>query len=111
MKNIFYCLLILLCIFSMTKTKMNYMKYINCLKNQAVIKRVGDKFLSNYKIDPVSAVLATFPTLLNETESSEAYEYCRKTSNNSFEFFTSNFCIPNGINSWNLICKNRNNEI
>ena len=98
MKNIFYCLLILLCIFSMTKTKMNYMKYINCLKNQAVIKRVGDKFLSNYKIDPVSAVLATFPTLLNETESSEAYEYCRKTSNNSFEF--DSMCVLKCLNEF-----------
>ena len=97
MKNIF-CFLILICVLSVTKPNFNYMKYFNCIKYQEIIKKVGGKFLSDYKIDPFRALLGTFPSLINETESTKAYEYCMNSSNNSFEF--DSLCVLKCLNEF-----------
>ena len=65
------------------KTDMNYMKLINCLKNNENLRKTGDKILSDLKIDMYSTILTMYSRL---EERSEDYIICEKKANNSFEF-------------------------
>ena len=62
---------------------MNYMKLINCVKNNEKIRKTGDKFLSDLKEAALYTLVTLYPTL---EEHSEDYDLCQKKANNSFEF-------------------------
>ena len=62
---------------------MNYMKLINCIKNNENIRKTGDKILSDLKINMYSTILTMYSKI---EEPSEDYKIYEKKANNSFEF-------------------------
>ena len=77
------------------KTNMNYMKLINCLKNNENLRKTGDKILSDLKIDMYSTILTMYSRL---EERSEDYIICEKKANNSFEF--DSICVLKCLNEF-----------
>ena len=77
------------------KTDMNYMKLINCLKNNENLRKRGDKILSDLKIDMYSTILTMYSRL---EERSEDYIICEKKANNSFEF--DSICVLKCLNEF-----------
>jgi len=77
------------------KTDMNYMKLINCLKNNENLRKTGDKILSDLKIDMYSTILTMYSRL---EERSEDYIICEKKANNSFEF--DSICVLKCLNEF-----------
>ena len=79
----------------LVKTDMNYMKLINCLKNNENLRKTGDKILSDLKIDMYSTILTMYSRL---EERSEDYIICEKKANNSFEF--DSICVLKCLNEF-----------
>ena len=77
------------------KTDMNYMKLINCLKNNENLRKTGDKILSDLKIDMYSTILTMYSRF---EERSEDYIICEKKANNSFEF--DSICVLKCLNEF-----------
>ena len=77
------------------KTDMNYMKLINCLKNNENLRKTGDKILSDLKIDMYSTILTMYSKL---EERSGDYKICEKKANNSFEF--DSICVLKCLNEF-----------
>ena len=95
MKNIFFVIIILLSLVFFTNSKLNILKLYYCLKNNEKFRKVGDEFLSNYKIDSFSTILSLYSKL--EVHSDE-YNKCELKANNSFEYDT--LCVIRCLNEF-----------
>ena len=95
MKLLSKIILIISFLFFFVKTDMNYMKLINCLKNNENLRKTGDKILSDLKIDMYSTILTMYSRL---EERSEDYIICEKKANNSFEF--DSICVLKCLNEF-----------
>ena len=92
--NIIFVLLFSFILFYVNAS-MNYMKLINCVKNNENIRKTGDKILSDFKGQTIYTILTLFSSL---EKHSKDYEICEKRANNSFEYDT--ICVLKCLNEF-----------
>ena len=95
MKNIFKIFFICSFVLFFTKADMNYLKLINCLKNNENIRKTGDKILSDLKENMLLTIITMYPQL---EQNSNDYKICEKKANNSFEF--DSICVLKCLNEF-----------
>ncbi len=95
MKSVILLAIIFTSVISKEESKLNYMKLFSCLKNNESLRKIGDKFLENFKVDSLTAIFNLYPAL--ETRS-DIFNSCLKKANDSFEF--DSICVLKCLNEF-----------